>query len=327
MEYYELERFGRHFLSFLLIGIACYMGLVLFAHGEKFWSAISEFPLSYIPFLLALASLNFLLRYFRWQIYLKTLGIHLPPWRSFLIFMAGLTMTITPGKAGEALKAHLLKIEGDNPWSIGLPVVFAERLTDLMGVVILVALGLRILPVGKEALFLGICVCLLLLLISTQPTLFNAMVRFLAKLPWMPGRSEWLLEMHGYAKRLLAPRTILAGVLISSIAWFAECMVLYFTLVACQSGASYLNATFIYALSLLAGALSILPGGLVATEGSMTGLLLLFGLERNKSVLVTLIVRLCTLWFAIFVGMIFLFFLRRRTRLKGQPMLGKKVLP
>lgn len=97
--------------------------LALFFWGgvRKFWSGLLAFPLYYVPLLLALAFLNYLLRYFRWHIYLKALGIPLDSWKSFQIFMAGLTMSITPGKVGEALKAHLLRKEGDNPWSIGLP--------------------------------------------------------------------------------------------------------------------------------------------------------------------------------------------------------------
>lgn len=312
-----LERLTRHLLLFILIAIACYAGLVLFANWRKFWAALLLFPLSYVPLLLSLACLNYVLRYFRWQIYLKALGIRLDSWRSFQIFMAGLTMTITPGKAGEALKAHLLKREGEHPWSMGLPVVFAERLTDLMGLVVLVALGLKVLPVGGGVVVSGVAICVLLVVFSLQPAVFRTIVRLLGRLPAMARRSEALLEMHGNIKLLLTPRLIFVALLISCVAWFAECLVLYFVVSINQGPASWLQATFIYALSTLAGALSILPGGLVATEGSMTGLLLLFGLERTQGAMVTLVVRLCTLWFAVFLGMVFLLFLQREA-LRGR---------
>ena len=185
-----MDKFTRHFLSFLLMAIACYGGVVIFAQGEKFWYALTSFPLIYVPLLLFLSFLNYLLRYLRWHIYLKALKIHLGFWRSFQIFMAGLTMTITPGKSGEALKAHLLRKEGDNPWSMGLPIVFAERLTDLMSVVLLVALGLNILPLGKGAVILGSVVCIFFLLFFANPTIFQAIVRLLGKLPGMASRSE-----------------------------------------------------------------------------------------------------------------------------------------
>lgn len=308
------------------MGVACYAGLVLFAQGAKFWVVLRAFPFSYLPLLLALAFLNYMLRYFRWEIYLRALGIRLGSWRSFQIFMAGLAMTVTPGKAGEALKAFLLKQEADSPWSMGLPVVFTERLTDLMGVVILTALGLKLLPGGKGVVLVGVVVCVFLLLMFSNSTLFRGMVRFLGKFPGMVGRARSLLEIHQHVTRLMSPRLMLLTVVISCIAWFAECLVLYFAIIAFQFKASLLQATFIYAFSTLAGAFSILPGGLVATEGSMAGLLLLFGLERSTGSVVTLIVRICTLWFAVFLGAVFLFCLQRMLRFSRQEVLREKIL-
>jgi len=115
----------------------------------------------------------------------------------------------------------------------------------------------------------------------------------------------------------MTPQLVLVAVIISCIAWFSECLVLYFALSAYGFEANWLRATFIYASSTLAGAISILPGGLVATEGSMTGMLLLFDLERNQAASVTFVVRLCTLWLAVFLGVIFLFFLERSLRANG----------
>jgi len=46
----------------------------------------------------------------------------------------------------------------------------------------------------------------------------------------------------------------------------------------------------------------------------MAGLLHLFGVEMSRGTMVTLVVRLCTLWFAVVIGMSFLFFLEMKTR-------------
>jgi uncharacterized protein (TIRG00374 family) len=302
------------------MGIACYAGLILFTQGGDSWSAMLAFPLSYLPLLFALAFLNYLLRYVRWHVYLKALGIPLGYWKSFQISMAGLAMTITPGKAGEAMKAHLLRRDVDNPWSVGLPAVFAERLTDLMGIVILVALGLGLLPEGKKVALLGLAICVLLFLIFSQSTLFKGLIRLLGKVPRMAERSKKLLDMHQNIRQLLSFRLLLVSILLSVAAWFAECLVLFFALIACKGDAVLIQATFIYALSTLAGALCLLPGGLVATEGSMTGLLHLFGVGLSQGTTVTLVVRFCTLWFAVFIGMIFLFFLQWRREPELQPV-------
>jgi uncharacterized protein (TIRG00374 family) len=65
---------------------------------------------------------------------------------------------------------------------------------------------------------------------------------------------------------------------------------------------SLVKAVFIYAFSTLAGALSMLPGGIGATEGSMTSLLLLIQIPKALATTATIIIRVCTVWFAVLLG-------------------------
>ena len=46
----------------------------------------------------------------------------------------------------------------------------------------------------------------------------------------------------------------------------------------------------------------MLPGGLGATEASLTGLLLLLKIPKDISVASTIIIRVATLWFAVILG-------------------------
>ena len=41
-----------------------------------------------------------------WQLYLQQLEIPIPPLGSFRIFLSGLALSVTPGKAGELVKAY-----------------------------------------------------------------------------------------------------------------------------------------------------------------------------------------------------------------------------
>jgi glycosyltransferase 2 family protein len=309
-----LERLGRNLALFIAIGATCYGALFFWGQGGKVWDVLLGFPVIYLPLLLVLASLNYVVRYVRWQIYLDALSVHIGFWKSFQIFMAGLTMTISPGKIGEALKAQFLSREISHPWSRGLPVVFAERLSDLMGVVVLVGLGVNVLPVGRTAALLGTAVCVFFVIVIVTPVLFHSMVNLLGKLPKMSGPSERLLEMHENVSRLLSLRLMAASLILSCAAWFMECLVLYFTVAACKGHVGGLQITFIYALSTLAGALSVIPGGLLVTEGSMIGLLMVSGLEKSLAISATFIVRLCTLWFAVLLGIVFLLVFQRASQ-------------
>lgn len=308
----HLDKLGRHFFSFLILGIASYAGLIFFSQRGELWSAFTGFPMSYFPLLIALTLLNYLLRYFRWQMYLKILGVHLKPWKSFQIFMAGQAMTLTPAKTGEALKGHLLKSETENAWSVGLPAVFAERLTDLMGVVILVALGLSVLPVGGKTAIVGMALCTLFFLTFSRPAFLKLAIRLLVKAPRLSGKAEQLLKLYINIRVLLSLRPLTASLFLSAAAWFVEGLVLHFSLVAYQEDPGIIQSAFVYSLSSLTGALSMLPGGLVVTEGSLIGLLSFFGVPFSLASTVTILVRLCTLWFPILLGMLFLLFLQRK---------------
>lgn len=58
----------------------------------------------------------------------------------------------------------------------------------------------------------------------------------------------------------------------------------------------------IYAIAVLAGVLSFLPGGLGSTEAVMGVLLVAFGADGSAAVAITLLCRVATLWFAVALG-------------------------
>jgi uncharacterized protein (TIRG00374 family) len=63
-------------------------------------------------------------------------------------------------------------------------------------------------------------------------------------------------------------------------------------------------ALFIYAFSMLVGAISFLPGGIGGAEVTMTALLMLNGMDNAGAVAATLLIRLATLWFAVLLGLL-----------------------
>ena len=65
----------------------------------------------------------------------------------------------------------------------------------------------------------------------------------------------------------------------------------------------------------IAGALSFLPGGLGVQEIGMVKLLVAqaHGVSEPMAAAATFVTRLCTLWFAVIVGVVALFIMQRRT--------------
>ena len=57
-------------------------------------------------------------------------------------------------------------------------------------------------------------------------------------------------------------------------------------------------------ISVILGAISMSPGGIGVTEGSFAGFLVLHGLELSTALVVAVIVRFFTLWYAVVIGFI-----------------------
>jgi uncharacterized protein (TIRG00374 family) len=80
-----------------------------------------------------------------------------------------------------------------------------------------------------------------------------------------------------------------------------------------------MTAVGIYAVAVLVGGLSFLPGGVGSTEAVMTTLLATHGYSVSQALLITLTCRLVTLWLAVGLGWIAVFALRQRTAAEATP--------
>ena len=105
------------------------------------------------------------------------------------------------------------------------------------------------------------------------------------------------------AKRLLTLRRLTGGFLLGFLAWGAECTTLFvLAQIVPQTAISFGDSIGIYAAAIVVGAISFLPGGLGTTEAMLLVLLDSFGFVMSDALLLTLVCRLLTLWFAVGLG-------------------------
>jgi uncharacterized protein (TIRG00374 family) len=289
-------------------------------------AALAGFPLVLLPVAMGLAFVNYLIRFARWERYRTLLGIRLERRTSFLIYLSGLALTVTPGKMGETFKSFLIRdVEGTRVHK-SAPIVVAERFTDLLGFLILLALGGLATAPEKQWIFwatLGLCAVLLVL--AGSRGVARAAVALAARLPLLERLAPRLEGAFESTRVLLAPRELLLPTLVSTLGWACECVGFWLIASALvEGGVPLAFATYVYALSAVAGAvLIVFPGGLGPTEASMGSLLArryaLLGLApeaaRASAFSATLLVRLCTLWFAVGVGLVALALFGRSRRL------------
>ena len=101
---------------------------------------------------------------------------------------------------------------------------------------------------------------------------------------------------------------------IGVISWSGECIALFFVLTGLGVAPTpdlLIKSTFILSVSSLIGSASGLPGGLGTADGSMLGLTrLLVTTSATLGGAATLLIRLCTLWFGLGLGVVALLIFR-----------------
>ena len=130
-------------------------------------------------------------------------------------------------------------------------------------------------------------------------------------LSWISGR---ILGILTTGRDLMTPRIFIVGLLVSSVAWGMESVSLYLILDGLELPSTLLQANFAYCFSTIVGALSMLPGGIGGTEASMIGILKFMGISYTDGLPAVILIRLCTLWLAVLVGVVFMIILLARSK-------------
>ncbi len=299
---------GKKFLLVGLLALLVFVGIAAYGDFREVWRQLWNFPPGHLAAAFSLALLNYLLRFFRWAFYLRILGVAAPIPLSGLIFLAGLAMTITPGKVGELLKSYLLKEKAAVPVAASAPVVLMERVTDLISVALVGLLGILLLPPLVSSLLVGALAVagIAMYLLTTRHT--DALLRW-------PLFRRWggeLAESREIMRQLTQPGPMAVAITLGLIAWVSEGVALWVVLHGLNADVSLLLSLPIYAGSSMLGALTTLPGGLGLTELSMVALIGQAGAPEEVAAVGTLLVRVVTLWFAVALGLLALGWLNRR---------------
>ena len=292
----------------VLVGaMLLYLGLTIWAGVDQLGQALSNFPLATrLPLILALVCLGLFLRGLRWRYYVLYLAWPIPFWPSITAFMASFALTATPGKAGEVVKAGLLRSRYNIPMADTTGVLLVERLEDLLAVMILAAGGLTLL--ANAWLYFIICLAAVagITVFVTQEKLHRSFFAQLARFPRLKPGVDKALELLETGQRLLRPAPFINGLAIAIIAWSCEAWAFHWILGGFGIGLPFLTSFSIYGLSTIIGALSMLPGGIGGVEAVMLLLLTTLGINPTAAVAPVVLVRFSTLWFGSLLGFVFM---------------------
>lgn len=292
-----------------------FLGLSIYANFNELMQAFSLYNWILFPVILLLSLCNYMFRFFRWEYYTKVLDIKIERKLSFLIFLSSFIMSVTPGKIGEVFKSYLLKEQIGTPVSKSAPIVFAERITDFLSLVLLSLTGALMFGYGTN-LIIGFGVLFIItVLILSNKKLSYSIIRLLEKFKFISKISHKIHTAYDSIYQMVKFKELIITIILSIFAWSFECLSFYLVINGFNiAGAPHIDlliATFVYGFATIAGAATMLPGGLGATDASITGLLVILAIPKSISVAATLIIRAATLWFAVIVGIVAVMFYQK----------------
>lgn len=262
-----------------------------------------------LPALMFFALASFVFRYARWFLLLRWAGSEVPVWQGWLAYISGFAFTATPGKVGELVRIRYFgRLHVDS--SRVMSAFVFERALDLVVVFCLATLWVVDTQMFVVAATFVLVLLALVGLVMYRPKVLEALgmvfvgygfervgrlLRFVAKA--MAGCAIWL-----------RPVPLLSSLFLGLAAWCSTALAFVFLLNALQLQVPFLAAFSAYPLAMLAGAASMLPGGVGSTEAAIVVQLQWHDVPVATALLVAVVVRLGTMWFSVLLGLVSLLY-------------------
>ena len=310
----------------LLIGLCSAILVVtvmtLVADARELATELSDFTWWLFAPVIALSLWNYGLRFIKWQYFLDIIGVpEISTRESARIFLAGFAMVLTPGKVGEYIKAVYVRRKTGYPADRVASIITAERGTDAIAMAILALIGATQYSYGRGLLAVVVIGAAGIVVVLQRPALFDPVLNWLQRFSLVRSSTHHITAFLDASSQLFSAPVLSRAVGMSIVSWAGECVAFFLILVGLglqPTGELLLLATFILAVSSLAGGISLLPGGLGVADASVAGMLLLLvsddALTRSVAIAATLLIRFATLWFAVIIGFVSLFSLEREHR-------------
>ena len=298
-------KYVRQFLVVSLLSIVFYGVSAAWSGVDEVWSSLGRIGWAGWGIILGLSLINYGLRFVRWEYYLRELKYRVPLVANINAYLAGFAFTTTPGKIGEAVRSFYLK-----PLNVGylhsLSALFVERLVDLIAMILVASLAAFAFEDMRWIVAATLLGAVALVPLLQSKLLYQWLDRFRQSLRSirLQNIGSHLLSMLHTSAQLLKSGPLYLGLFLGLIAWGAEGYALFVVLDRLGADIGVLLATGIYGISILAGAVSFIPGGLGSTELAMGSMLMLSGVETPVAVAAVIICRIATLWFAVAIGMV-----------------------
>lgn len=300
------KNFFDKLILFVVVIILFYITILIISDINKISEQISNIQLIYLPIIFSLTGFQLIILGIKYHRILKKLGIDISLNESIKIFISGISLIATPGGAGTAIKSHILKKKYGTSISKTLPIIFMERLTELIGTLIVLSLFFYWTNLYESllAIILGFIFSFIMYLLISNNKIFYSLKIFLNKINKIKKLSSSIDDSKESFLVLRKKNIFLEMIGWSFIAKLSYFFAIYFIFISLNVDLGFLLSGQIYHTSLVLGSLSFLPSGIIITESTMIAILLNHGVDFSLATLLVIFTRLVTTWTSTLLGII-----------------------
>ncbi len=272
------------YLAGSLLGIATLVWLVSDQHVGKMWYEVRNADPLVLLACLPLVLINMLLRAVRWRALLDTIPKSTSYWSVFSALMIGyLANNVLPARAGDLVRIYSLSSQVKLSRSYILATVFIERLLDMAGIILVLALATITSPlpdwIRKGATVLAIAtvisiIALIILGIAGERIVWRLICPLAVRAPSLASRlqvytTEFILGIQNFRK----PTVIIVFLASTAGIWILEIAIVLFVANAFSLPLAGFDAAILMLFSLFSSLIPALPGQIGTFELAMvTGL-------------------------------------------------------
>ena len=300
-------KFYRNFLLVVVSMIVLYIVFLIVSDFNVIREKIFDFKTDYLPIILLLAPLSWIIMFFRWHLLLKNSGITVPKKENFKIYMAGFAMSVTPGKVGELIKSQFLKSKYGVSRKNTLPIIISEYFYHMVGVLVVSIIGVYYFEFSLYIIILTSALIITTLTIISSETFFKKFLNLISKRNFLKKYVSPISDSHIILKKSTRGKIFIISSGLSIAFWLTEVLIVYFVFLSFNIlNFEFFKIAAIYTTSLILGMLSFLPMGVGVVEGSLAGFLNYEGIDISIALTLVILIRVFTRWYRVIVGLIFM---------------------
>jgi uncharacterized membrane protein YbhN (UPF0104 family) len=298
----------------LVVGIVLFIVVFVALAGsfelDDVIQAISDFPLGALSTLLIAAFLVSVLKGARFHVLVKHAGIEITFWKTLRLFLA--SQAATPIPAGETIRGALLKQEtGASLGKVAGPVL-GQAVYEIAAAAVIVFAASLFYPELFVPSLIAIMVLVVVIGVLLHRKSFDALLDLMSNLPFFDKNFYRIRTGREYFRQNFAllgkggfDRHVFGAIVLAFAAQLMGGLLVAIAAHAFDVPINFFQATLVYASgAILQGIFTIIPAGLGVTEGGMSGILHVLGVDLSLALALVIIIRIATLLFPVVLGFV-----------------------